>query len=89
MDNETKFEKKVEAKVENWAEKMEKKDCKTHKKDHFSHGTAGAIYFFGFLGAAIYYIGHAESFWLGVLGFLQALVWPVFVVYHILEFLYQ
>ena len=43
---------------------------------------AGAIYGLGFIGAAIYFIANATSFWIGVLGFLKAIVWPVFLVYH-------
>lgn len=43
---------------------------------------AGAVYGMGFIGAAIYFISAATSFWLGVLGFLKAIVWPVFLVYH-------
>jgi hypothetical protein len=55
-----------------------------------SHGPAaggGAVYGLGFIGAAIYFISHAGSFWLGVLGFLKAIVWPVFFVLKIFEFL--
>ncbi len=47
----------------------------------------GAVYVFGFIGAVIYYIQHANTFWAGVLGFLKALVWPVFLIYKLLEFL--
>jgi hypothetical protein len=50
-------------------------------------GAGGAIYGLGFIGAAIYYISQATGFWLGVLGFLKALVWPVFLVYELLKFL--
>jgi hypothetical protein len=46
-----------------------------------------AIYVFGLIGAAIYYISHATGFWIGVLGFLKAIVWPAFLVYKLLEFL--
>ncbi|MBN2198426.1 MAG: hypothetical protein JW747_01095 [Candidatus Aminicenantes bacterium] len=53
------------------------------------NGTAGAVYGLGLIGAAIFYIGHAVSFWNGVLGFLKALVWPVFLVYQALKFLSQ
>lgn len=52
-------------------------------------GPAGAVYGLGFIGAAIFYIGHSVSFWNGVLGFLKALVWPVFLVYHALKALSQ
>jgi hypothetical protein len=50
------------------------------------HQTGGAVYGLGFIGAAIYYISIAKGFWLGVLGFLKALVWPVFLVYGALKF---
>jgi len=45
---------------------------------------SGCAYFLGLLGAAIYYIQHADTFWVGVLGFLKAIVWPVFLVHHLL-----
>jgi len=44
----------------------------------------GGIYFFGFLGAAIYYLSNTTGFWNGVLGILKAIIWPVFVVMKIL-----
>jgi len=43
-----------------------------------------AIYGLGFIGALVYYIQHATSFWVGVLGFLKALVWPAMLVYKLL-----
>ncbi len=52
-----------------------------------SAGPAGAIYGLGLIGAAIYYISIATSFWVGVLGFLKAVVWPVFLVYGVLKHL--
>lgn len=48
---------------------------------------AGTVHVLGFIGAVIYYIQHANTFWAGVLGFLKALVWPVFLIYKLLEFL--
>jgi hypothetical protein len=50
-------------------------------------GTAGCAYFIAFFGAAVYFIGQATGFWMGVLGFLKALVWPAFLVYGLLKFL--
>lgn len=47
----------------------------------------GGVYGLGFLGALIYYIQHADSFWVGILGFLKALVWPAILMYKIMEFL--
>lgn len=52
-----------------------------------SCGSGGAIYFMGFIGAAIYYVSNAATFWTGVLGILKALVWPAFLVYEFLKFL--
>jgi hypothetical protein len=47
-------------------------------------GAGGPIYGLGFIGAAVYYIHIATSFWVGVLGVLKALVWPAFLVYKLL-----
>jgi hypothetical protein len=43
---------------------------------------ASAVYGLGLIGAAIYFISTATSFWIGVLGFLKAIVWPVFLVFE-------
>ncbi len=49
-----------------------------------AHGNAsgGAVYGFGFIGAAIFFISNATSFWMGVVGFLKAIVWPALLVYE-------
>lgn len=50
------------------------------------HSTSSnAVYGLGFIGAAIYYISQATGFWMGVLGFLKAIVWPAFLVYEALK----
>jgi hypothetical protein len=42
-----------------------------------------------YVGAAIYFISHSDgTFWGVVLGLLQALVWPVYVVFHVLQALH-
>ena len=51
------------------------------------NGTGGAMYGLGFIGALVYYIQHATSFWIGALGFFKALVWPAMLVYKLLTFL--
>ena len=48
-------------------------------------GGAEAVYGLGFIGAAIYFISLAPTFWLGVLGFLKAIVWPAFLVFAALK----
>ncbi|VVB70051.1 Uncharacterised protein [uncultured archaeon] len=47
--------------------------------------SGSAAYGLGFIGAAVYYISTATGFWMGVLGFLKALVWPAFLVYGLLK----
>jgi hypothetical protein len=50
-------------------------------------GISSGIYGMAFIGAAIYYLQHAASFWEGVVGLLKALVWPAMLIYKLLEFL--
>jgi hypothetical protein len=45
----------------------------------------GAAYGLGFIGALVYYIQTATSFWDGLYGVFQALVWPAYLVYGILH----
>jgi len=45
----------------------------------------GAVYGLGFIGALVYYIGSATSFWDGLYGVFQALVWPAYLVYELLQ----
>lgn len=44
--------------------------------------TGNAVYGLGLVGAAIYFISQATTFWMGVLGFIKALFWPAFLVYE-------
>jgi hypothetical protein len=57
------------------------------KQDYQCSGPASAVYGLGFIGAAIYFIAHATSFWIGVLGFLKAIVWPAFLVYEAFKYM--
>jgi hypothetical protein len=59
---------------------------KGEKMKNVHQGGSSAIYGLGFIGAAIYFISQASSFWLGVVGFLKAIVWPVFFVYEAFKF---
>ena len=43
---------------------------------------SSAVYGLGIIGAAIYFISHATGFWMGVVGFLKAIIWPAFLVYE-------
>jgi hypothetical protein len=51
-------------------------------KNYHQSGPAGAVYGLGFIGAAVWFISQATTFWIGVLGFLKAIVWPALLVYE-------
>ena len=55
------------------------------KKDVQQSAPAGAIYGLGLIGAAIYYIVQATSFWMGVWGVIKAIVWPAFLVFEAMK----
>jgi len=61
---------------------MKKTECCPTK----NAGCGGCAYGLGVIGAAVYYIGVAGSFWVGVLGVLKALVWPAMLVFELLKF---
>lgn len=63
-------------------------DCKCgcgSSKWSSGKGMCDAVYGMGFVGAVIYFIQQADSFWVGVLGVLKALVWPAILIYRLLE----
>jgi hypothetical protein len=56
------------------------------KNEIRNSGSTGAVYGLGLIGAIIYYVSAASTFWAGALGILKALVWPAFLVYECLKF---
>ncbi len=48
---------------------------------------SSGFYGLGFIGALIFYLQQATSFWAGVIGIGKAIVWPAFLVYDLLSFL--
>lgn len=53
----------------------------------YTEGGGGWIYFLGLIGATIYFFGNANTFGEYIIGFLKALVWPAYLVYHLFKFL--
>ena len=51
------------------------------------HGSGGALYGLGFLGALVYYVTTATSLMGGIIGVIKAVLWPAFLVYGLLKFL--
>jgi hypothetical protein len=62
-------------------------EYKKKKRTASANSASGGIYGLAFIGALIYFIQQATTFWMGVLGFLKALVWPAVLIYKVMEFL--
>jgi hypothetical protein len=61
--------------------------CNWNKEVVVKNSTSSTFYCMGFIGAVVYFIQTATSFWGGVLGIVKAIFWPAMVVYKLLEFL--
>ena len=77
---------------------LNKEDKMTNDKDSSTHdhrgwkgmrdnGTSSAVYGMAFIGALVYFVQHATTFWDGMLGILKAMIWPAWLIYKLLEFL--
>ncbi len=53
----------------------------------YRRGASEAVYGLGMIGAWVYFIGNATTFWIGVLGFLKGIVWPALLVYELMKYL--
>ena len=59
---------------------------KKWKKSNMKGGKAGGppIYALGIIGAAVYYLHTSVGFGSSIVALLKALVWPAYLVYHLL-----
>ncbi len=48
--------------------------------------SSNIVYGLGMVGAAIYFVSKATSFWMGVWGIVKAIVWPAFLVYEAFKY---
>ncbi|HEU4797662.1 MAG TPA: hypothetical protein VFT63_01970 [bacterium] len=49
-------------------------------------GQWGFIFLLAYIGAAIYFVSESDgTFWGVIVGLLQAIVWPAYVVFHVLQ----
>ena len=53
----------------------------------YRRGGSGAVYGLGLIGACVYYVSTATTFWIGALGILKGIFWPAMLVYELLKFL--
>jgi hypothetical protein len=51
------------------------------------HGFFGGIYGMAFIGAVVYFVQQAATFWQGVIGIGKALFWPAILMYKLLQYL--
>jgi len=56
-----------------------------NRKVVYKNGSSGAVYGLGMIGAWVYYISHATTFWVGVLGIFKGIFWPAMLVYEALK----
>ena len=55
----------------------------------YKGGASEAVYGLGLIGAWVYYLSHAATFWLGVLGIFKGIFWPALLVYELLKYLHM
>jgi hypothetical protein len=58
------------------------------KRQSSAAAGGGAVYGLGMIGALVYYLGAADTFWVGLWGVVQAIFWPAFLVYDALAALH-
>ena len=51
------------------------------------NASSGALYGIGVIGALIYFLQHATTFLMGLIGIVKAIFWPAVIVYEVLEIL--
>lgn len=51
------------------------------------HGPAGFVGFVAFIGAFVYFLQDAKDFGDVMFAFLEAIVWPGILIYHVLQML--
>jgi hypothetical protein len=60
------------------------KKWKNAKMGGGKQGGVGGAYFLGIIGAAVYYLHTTVGFGSSIVALLKAVVWPAFLVYHLL-----
>lgn len=68
-------------------ESVENQSTRTKWKKVKDNGSPSVIYGLGFLGALVYYLQHATTFALILLGILKAIVWPALLIYQVFTLL--
>lgn len=75
-----KFKKKLKKKIAKQTKKYGKFQINLGSN---RRGGTGAYFFLGQIGAAIYFLSHATSFWDGVWGLVKAAAWPATLLFEV------
>jgi hypothetical protein len=63
-------------------------DTKVVATKYTRSGSAGGLWFMGFLGTLIYFLHyHSGTFLLVLVAIFKAIVWPAYLVYYLLSFM--
>jgi len=68
-------------------ETEEPKIVRKQKKVIYKNASSAPVYGLGLIGAWVYYLSQAGTFWMGVLGILKGIVWPAMLVYEMMKYL--
>jgi len=68
-------------------QEAEKKGSSGRMRMDNGGGAMGFYYVLTVIGAMIYFMKHAVSFWGGVVGFFKGFIWPLFATMKVLELL--
>ncbi len=55
----------------------------------YRNAASAPVYGLGLIGAWVYYLTHAATFWMGALGILKGIVWPAMLVYELMKYLHM
>lgn len=69
------------------AKEKETECCAPKKWHHHGSDSGGAIYFFGMVGTAVYFVQQVSGFWPTVLALLKSIVWPAFLLHKVFSML--
>jgi hypothetical protein len=62
-------------------------EVRRERRVTYRNAANAPVYGMGLIGAWVYYIQHAETIWMGLLGVLKGIFWPAFLVYEALKYL--
>ncbi len=51
----------------------------------YKSGASEAVYGLGMIGAWVYFLTHATTFWMGVVGIFKGIFWPAMLAHEVLK----